>query len=404
MSTVHLFRVGVFFLMLSSVMLSGCSTWNGWFSDDESELESADLALNFVEPTPEHSVPLNHTWRLKIAGSADEHRQHPGQLALSGDALFIGTFQGHVVSVSQSRGDVLWDVSVGATIVGGVAINETQVFAGTRDGEMISLSRADGHEMWRVRVSTVVASAPLVADGKVIFTTLDNRTYALSVEDGKRIWFHATAPEALVVMGAPTPALDGHQVYVGYASGEVFSLSLTDGQPLWSENLSSMGGRSELDMLQDVDAGVVVPDATNTPKKGMRKIYTVNHQGRAVAIYPGTGVRIWEQPLSAVRRPLLVGQQLFISDIDGNLVALSAEDGLELWRIRLSDGLLTAPVLLGDRLLVSDDKGRFYNLDKISGKVLGLDRLKEPVLADPVVFGNSLFLWSNEGNLHRYDP
>lgn len=394
--------VGFARLILVALLLTGCAKLDKMFaSDNTSTVKGGSKA--FIEVMSSEPVGLQRIWKKSVAGSADEHMQHPLLVVVAEKDVFLGTFQGNVVRLDRESGKVLWETDAGDTVVGGVAVDAQSVFAGTRNGEMVAFSREDGHELWRVTVSTSVASAPVVAGNKVLFITLDNRTYALNSSDGKRLWVHSTAPEALVVMGAATPTVDGRKVYVGYASGEVFALSLEEGTPIWTENLSVVGGRSELDLLQDVDASIVVPKGKRVSKSDLNKVFAVNHRGRVAALYSRTGAQIWEQSISAIRRPLLVYGRIFISDMDGNLAALSSEDGLELWRTRLTDGLLTAPEIIGEKIVVADSLGRFFSLDAASGRVLGLDRLADTLLAAPVVDGNSLFLWTNEGNLLRYD-
>lgn len=373
-------------LLLVLPLLSGCALWD--------KLPHTDT-IEPVEP-----IGLKRIWEKSVARSPEEHSQHPRQVVISGEVVFLATFQGRVVCLNRDDGHIRWESVAGETVVGGVAVDEKRVFAGNRNGEMVAFSREDGHELWRASVSTSVASAPVVAKGKVIFLTLDNRTYALNAQDGKRLWMHDTPAENLVVMGAATPTVEGDRVYVGYSSGKIFALSLEKGMPLWMENLSVMGGRSELEMLQDVDASVVVSDSE---APGLAKLYAVNHQGRAVAIFPRNGTRIWEQPLSAIRRPLLFSRRLFFSDMEGNLIALSAEDGLSLWKTHVTEGLLTAPVFWDGKIIVADNIGQIFALDATSGRILGRDPLDGAVLADPVVVGNSLFLWTNEGDLLRYD-
>ena len=406
---------GLFFALL---FVAGCASWeemgkNTYIDDapfdinDDGDEENDEIesvaAEDFDELLSAEPIGLDDKWSEWVAHLPDDHMQHPRRIVVSGQDLFLGTFQGEVVRLERKDGDTVWEAETEDSIVGGVAVDADRVYAGTRSGKMFAFSREDGHKLWQVSVSTSVASAPEVAGDKVIFSTLDNRTYALNSEDGKRLWMHSTTPESLVIMGAATPAVDGNVVYVGYASGEVFALSLEKGTPLWMENLSVLGGRSELERLQDVDAGIVVPNESDASVLGLKKIFTVNHHGYAVAMYPRTGTRIWEHSLSAIRRPLLMYKRLFISDMDGDLVALSAEDGLGLWRTHLSEGLLTAPVALGEHIFVADNFGQLFLLDAASGRVLGLDQIDDTVLADPVVVGNSIFLWTNEGYLLRYD-
>ena len=381
-------------LLLVIPLLSGCARWEKWLGNDLDS--SRPGAVQPVGP-----IGLKGIWETSVAPSPEEHMQHPRQIVASEDAVFLATFQGLVLCVDRDDGHIRWKSDAKETIVGGVAVDKTRVFAGTRNGEMVAFSRDDGHELWRVSVSTSVASAPVVAKDTVIFLTLDNRTYALNASDGRRLWMHDTPAESLVVMGAATPTIDGGKVYVGYSSGKIFALSLEKGFPLWMEDLSVMvAGRNELEMLQDVDASVVVGDVE---AHGLTKLYAVNHQGRAIALFPLNGTRVWEQPLSAIRRPLLVSKRLFFSDMEGNLVALSTEDGLSLWKSPVSGGLLTAPVFWDGKIIVADNMGQLFALDATSGRILGKDTLGDTVLADPVVDGKSLFFWTNEGDLLRYD-
>ncbi|MBF0418387.1 MAG: PQQ-binding-like beta-propeller repeat protein, partial [Magnetococcales bacterium] len=219
---------------------------------------------------------------------------------------------------------------------------------------------------------------------------------------GQKLWSHSTLSEGLVVMGASTPSFADGLVFVGYSSGEVFALRSDDGQKVWSDNLRVLGGSSELDLMQDVDASVVFSEV-HGPRLGARKAYMVNHQGRLIACQATTGNRIWEKRLSAVRQPLWSMDRLFVVDLEGYVSAIGAEDGIELWRVRLSDGQLTSPVLYKDRLIVADDQERLYALDPASGRVLGRESLSGPVLSLPVVAEDGVYLWTNRGDLLRYE-
>lgn len=386
-------------VMVASLLLSGCAATSNlvdklWWSDDEEKIS------DYIEPKPGRGVGLEERWSRSIEGTPDEFMIHPRRIAVGEGSVFVGTFEGAVVRVDLAQGKVLWRHELGAAIVGGVAVDEQRVFAGTVEGEMVALSRQTGEPVWRTPVSTKVASAPLAVGGRVVFTTLDNRTYALDAEKGERVWTHASVPVALVVQGAATPTSDGRVVYVGYATGEVFALKLSDGGVVWGENFSRLSGRSELDRLQDVDAEVVI--GSEGMRQGMAKIFIVNHQGSVMALHGPSGSQLWRQTFSAIRSPLLWSNRLFLSNVEGQVVSMGEEDGAELWRVKVSDGLLTAPVRLGDLLLVADNKGRLMTLDPLSGRVVGLDKLGDPVEANPVVEGDTLLLWTHDGELINY--
>lgn len=387
------------YLVLMLFLLSGCAvpTWMGGKVDGKDK-----ESTRFQVPDPGQATGLKQVWKRSLAGSPDKHFVHPGQIAMTADAIYVGTFQGRVVRVNRKQGEVEWEFKSQGSIRGGVAVDEERVYAGTEQGEMIALSRKNGSQVWRVRVSSSVDSAPVVADGKVIFLTLDNHTYALDALTGQRIWMHSTPSESLVVMGSATPTATDGQVFVGYSSGEVFALSTANGHRVWSDNLRILGGTSELDLMQDVDATIVLSEQ-HGPQVAPKRAFVVNHQGRVVAVFAGTGSRIWERRLSAVRQPAWSMGRLFLSDMEGNLVAMSADDGVELWRVRISDGLLSAPALYKERIVVADDQSRLFALDPVSGRIVGMDKLAGPVMAPPVATQDGLFLWTNEGDLLRYE-
>ncbi|MBF0444166.1 MAG: outer membrane protein assembly factor BamB [Magnetococcales bacterium] len=371
------------------LLLTGCSS-----SGNDEDI------VSFVEPKPGRTVGLKKEWSRSVEGTPKEYMNHPRQIAVTQEDVFVGTYGGQVVRVDKKRGKIVWQKNIGSEVVGGVAVWEDLVFAGSVAGKMVALSREDGKQVWESSVATTVASAPAVTGDKVIFTTLDNRTYALDSKSGKLQWTHSSVPQTLVIKGAATPVVNGELVYVGYSTGELFAINLSNGKVIWTQNLSRLSGRSEFERLQDLDAEMVVGkhDSDNL----VPKIYAVNHQGYIKAFHVISGEQIWEQKFSAIRRPLLWGSQLFVSAVGGHIVSISSEDGLEVWRTEVSDGYLTAPVRLGNRIIVGDNMGRLLSLDPTSGRVVGLDKRVNPIIADPVVDGVTLLLWTNEGDLIRY--
>lgn len=383
-------------MVLLLAVLSGCASPGSWFSDDKDNKSEAIRKSLVAEPG--QATGLVESWSRSVAGKPDSHFFHPGRFVVTGNDLFVATYQGSVVRLARKDGAVVWKKEIAESIKGGVAVDDTRVYSGTEEGEMTAILRTDGAEVWRQRVSTSVSSAPVVVDGKVFFTTLDNRLYALDAGTGAVLWVNNNAPEALVIMGAATPTVDQDRLYVGYSSGDVHAVSMADGKLLWSDNLTVVGGRTELDMLQDVDASVVTDGRLNVGSQN-RLVFAVSHQGRLVAMSRDAGRRIWNNDLSAIRRPLVWNDRLFVADVDGNMRALGMDDGLELWRGDISDGLLTAPVRFKDRIFVADNKGRLFSLDPTSGRVVGLDKIGDPILADPVVVDQDMYIWTNDGDM-----
>lgn len=378
-------------LAATLLLLAGCSSVTSLWEEVKSTGE--ERFKGYVEPKPGRSVSLKRTWKSSVTSSTPKYLHHPGVVAVSGGDVFVASQQGDVARVSRTNGDVLWKKDLDTTLGGGVAVSDSLVFVGTLDGEMVALSRSDGSVAWRQGVGAAVASAAAVARDRVVFQTLDNRTHALDLASGRRLWQHATLPETMSLMGAGTPTIAGEFVLVGYSSGELFALNLGDGRKVWSDNLTVLGGRTELELVQDVDAPIVVVG---------NRIYTVSHQGNLVVYAGVNGTRQWERTMSSIRRPLVASGRVFVSDMEGWVYAFDDKSGAPVWRTRVSDGLLTNPLLLNGQILVADHEGRFASLDPNSGQVEGFDHLKENIFSEAVAADGSLFLWTDSGNLWRF--
>lgn len=391
-------------VVLLAGMIAGCGTsmpdlsignpMDRWFGKHEPDTPQTMSGVPYVEPRPGQPTGLRVTWRNSLASDPGDEMIHPQGFVADGEALYVASFDGGVFRVERGSGREVWKVKFKTRMRGGPAVAGDTVYLGTGDGEVLSLARQDGHVQWRERVPTSVVASPVVANKLVIVRTVDNQTHALDAAAGVRIWKHATLPQALSMMGAASPTVAGGVVYAGYSTGELYALDVESGRQLWGQSLTVLSGRSELDLLQDVDAAVLV---------GGGMAFAANHQGQLMALEPGTGRTLWKRNMSVLRTPLLVGERLFVSDMDGNVAAIHARDGERLWRTQVSDGVLTAPVFYGGQIVVADSKGRLATLDADSGKVTGLDKQGEPVFADPLVSAGDLFLWTNKGSLYRYN-
>ncbi|MGN7611833.1 outer membrane protein assembly factor BamB family protein [Magnetococcales bacterium HHB-1] len=397
-------RRALMILLSLAFFLPGCSVYKSvkgfWGSDEEEE-----VVHGFVTPDPEQDAGLKEIWSESIFSSPPKHSQHPMGFVVTSKDIFVGGHLrqglpffrkdiGKVARIDREDGEPFWVKEIDAPVSGGVAVWQDRVVAGNQEGELIALRRDNGQELFRVRLSTVISSPIVVADGKAIFITLDNRTYAVNLNNGEISWVHASLPEALAVVGAAEPTVFQNVVYVGYSSGDVLALTLDDGRPIWRENLTSLTGRGELDMLKDVDAAPVVRD---------NQVFVVNHQGTLASLNAATGSRIWERSVSSIRRPLLEGDRLYISDMTGYVSALNREDGTPIWRTQVTDKVLTSPVFHRRKVIVADSQGRLFALDPGNGRIIGRDDLDENLYANMKTHRGDLFIWLNSGDLLRFD-
>ncbi len=113
---------------------------------------------------------------------------------------------------------------------------------------------------------------------------------------------------------------------------------------------------------------------------------------------------VWSARGANVEFPLSVataGDRFVLADSDGQLRALNAADGTELWRVSVgaklvagvgSDGRFSAVVTRDQELVVFEE-----------GKQLWRARLKAPVQTAPVVAGERVFVLGVDRVVHAYD-
>lgn len=160
----------------------------------------------------------------------------------------------------------------------------------------------------------------------------------------------------------------------GYASGAMYHLSATGPlKKVWSEDVGeSSSSDSRL---------------TASPVFGGGRIYTLDAANRITAFNPQTGDRFWKLTVApkghrSIRNILTFGMfgtdnridptkgfgggiafddgKLFVATGFGDLIALDAAKGTELWRINLGVPVFNAPIANGGRVFVASQDNHFH--------------------------------------------
>jgi outer membrane protein assembly factor BamB len=129
-----------------------------------------------------------------------------------------------------------------------------------------------------------------------------------------------------------------------------------------------------------------------------RHLYAADGEGRISAFDPGTGRSAWR----AQTQPRLAagvgvsGSAVLAGTLDGEVIAVSADKGVPLWRAGVSSEVLTAPLGDADTVVVRTGDGRLYGLAAADGQrrwafersapTLSLRGISQPVVADGRVY------------------
>jgi outer membrane protein assembly factor BamB len=244
-------------------------------------------------------------------------------------------------------------------------------------------------------VTSEVISRPAISDQIVVVRTVDGHLTGLDAKDGSRRWVFDQSVPPLSLRGNSSPVIVGDVVYDGFDNGKIVAVRLADGNPLWSQTLSTGEGRTEVERLADVDGELV-------PLNG--SLVAVGYRGQLAAIAADTGRPMWQRDVSSYGGVAAGSNALVLADVDGNVWAFDRETGASLWKQdQLKYRWLSTPAVVGKYVVVGDSEGFVHWLSLDEGKFAARERLsKRPIESAPVVVGDTVYVEDVKGHIGAY--
>lgn len=438
-------------------LASACSSLGGgWLGDDEEKpLEGERISvLSFSSDLKEDAsladIPVTLPAAERNTSVLFEHQLHTRHLDLPatlqkassfsiGDASATGMHltttpvvsdgimyavdgRGTLSAITLSTGENRWEVKLPTGEIpgevlrvpfgtdqkvfqgGSLALDRGILFVATGNGTLMALSATDGKEIWQRNMGVPMRSAPITADGKLFIITINNQLFALEATSGRTLWNFEGYQQVTSVLGYPTPAVFENIIIVPFSSGELVALRTDTGKPLWSDSLSLTSPKnSSLVLLSDIDASPIIVD-------GM--LYAISHEGLMIALDVFSGRRIWEQPVSSIHTPWVVGDFLFVMTTNDEMVCLHRKDGRIKWvapfvsfedETNKEDKITwSGPVVAGGQVYAVGSHGLMVALSPQTGTVSHTQEVPEGVYQPPLVVDGSLYLIDNEGEISAY--
>jgi outer membrane protein assembly factor BamB len=116
----------------------------------------------------------------------------------------------------------------------------------------------------------------------------------------------------------------------------------------------------------------------NPPVVHSGRVFAMNTEGEVVALNAATGKEIWtrELPLTEPEQAALAGgvavsgNVLFATTGDGQVFALTADKGVIVWQVALKVPLRAAPTIDGEQLYLTSHDNRLFVLSALNGSLL----------------------------------
>lgn len=184
-----------------------------------------------------------------------------------------------------------------------------------------------------------------------------------------------------------SPVVAAGMVFVLDAKARVYAFSAADGQERWHISVAPPG---EEDWAHFLTFGIFGKDSRIDPSKGAGggiafdngRIFATSGFGDVVALDAKTGKEIWRTSFGVpiANAPVINGGRVFVSSIDNHMHALAETNGRELWDhngISESAGIMvsTSAAVMGEFVLAPYSSGEVYALRVQNGRPAWNDML-----------------------------
>jgi len=350
---------------------------------------------------PAKLTPLTASLRVQRVwtASVDDKRAVALRLGLglsvAGNRVYAAGHRGDIVAIDVASGRILWRARTRAPLSGGTAASAELVLVGSSDGQFFALNPADGAIRWKVRLNGEVLAPAAIAERLIAVRTVDGKLHALSPSDGHELWSQEQQVPRLSLRGTARPVIAGDLVLCGFDNGKVLAANTNDGSVQWEATITPPHGRTELERLADIDSSVRVSG---------EDVFTVGFQGRVAMLALETGQIWWSHEASSFRGLTLDDDALYVATADGELVALKARTGAEIWRQKaLLHRGLSAPATMETAVVTADFQGYVHWLDKASGALAARASTgKVRISTAPVVVGNMVLVINDRGRISAF--
>ena len=373
-------------LTVVSLLLPGCAWFRSW-----GDPEPGDPAP-LVEFEP--SLEVRKIWSTQIGDGMGKQGLSMGPAYLSG-VLYAADYEGRLAAVDADSGNKNWELKTKQPFSGGPGLDNDRIYMGTIDGRVIAYDRSGGAELWNAQVSSEVLSPPASADGVVVVRCIDGRVFGLDAVSGRRLWIYDRNEPLLTLRGTTDLLVRGGLVFVGYDDGSVISLRLSDGSLVWSQNIVSPEGRTELDRLADIGTRMVIVASD---------LIVSSQKSRVVSLAADSGRLLWFKEISSATGVQVERTNLAVSEKNGDLWMLDRRNGSTIWKLdQMTNRGLTRPAFYGNYVVVGDKEGYLHWLDTDIGSFVARERAGRKGFADaPLSVGTTLYVLTHKGDLIAY--
>lgn len=360
-----------------------------------------------VEAAPKLKV----AWRRSVGKGSTNKAAVTAPPVTDGETIYTLDAAQTVRASRLSNGGEVWSTRLKgvskrdkAALGGGLALAGDTLIVASGYGYVAAFDAGTGAQKWRRELGSPMTGSPTIADERIFVASNNNEVFALSLSSGETLWSDQAISESARVLGSPSAAAVEDFVIAPFSSGEIIAYLAANGRRLWTDALTQAGRFTPISEINDIGS---------RPVLGSGMVFASSQSGTTVAIDGRSGARVWEQVVGSTRAPALVGRFLFVLGTSDELACLDAATGEAYWVSQLPSFrdeekkkkplTYSAPIVASGRVIVVSSRGELLAFSPEDGKQTGSLKLGETVYIEPIAAQGRLFVLTDDAKLIAID-
>lgn len=355
----------------------------------------------------EAAPTFREAWRTGVGEGSGEIKRVVAAPVVKDGRIYVIDAAQKVSAYDASNGRRIWENQLKAanphwdefSVGGGLAIVGDKLLVSSGFAYLAALKLTDGSQIWRLPVESPLSSSPAIMGNRAFLTSTNNDFYAVDTDTGEVLWNDQALAESARVLSSPSPAVTQDILAVGYSSGELIAYLPANGRRLWTDTLTATGRYTPLSAINDIAGRPSIQDGV---------VYAASHSGVLTAIDARSGARIWSRTFGSRQGPVIGGDYLFVVSTNGVVACFNKIDGKLAWKRELpefKDGnrenrvVWTGPLLVSGRLVIASSEGDVLALSAQNGETQSELKLGQRIFVEPIAAAGKVFVLTDQANL-----